>query len=248
MLITEININIFIHCDKITQYHFYNYCKKNNLKRELNIIDKYYQNLKNKNYKLPYNIVNSMKHDLDFTIFHQDFINFNSITAYDALLPYDLDKIEFDKIQWSVLIYNRKILNKKFLHLYKEYINWKRFSYIKDIPYDILIEFSDYIIWNNVRLTNPSDDFIQKYKKKICWTNVTFTSLDRYIYYKDMDFDWDYITINNILPEWFIRNLLHKLNWNYIVLYQYESLSESFILDYQNEFDMEKIKFMKNMK
>jgi hypothetical protein len=244
MLIPELLMNVFELSDKFTQFNIFRHCVKHNKEAEIKYINRYFMKLKKNKYRIPYNeIIN----DPDFIIFYQDFISFNVISIYDTIIPNHLHMIKPELINWDMVVYSKKIMNIDFLMKYQGKINWDRFSYNKKIPSHIIVLFDDFINWDNLCLHDPKQNFIKKYEDRINWKNVSFTSLQHYMIYRNMDIDWDDLVINRYLPEWFIRKVLDKLNWNYVVLYQYSNISEDFIRDYEKDYDMSSLLYMRRI-
>ena len=265
ILPVEIQYEIFKTLDLLSQFNFYLTEKNNsNNKRILDMMTKYFDNIKNTDLK---NIDNSLKEyfihcqnvdgthplvrdHLDCVVnkkfFKDGFVSkscsefivyFQNMINFNSDIPYTMLN-DYKNIDKSLIV--KKLFSKNckysLIDCYKDYIDWYVFSLRGDIPLDIIDKFNKLIKWQILSVKNPTPEFIKKYDLYIMWQYIRFTNCYEYLNYKNRTLDWSTITRNNYSNENFLSLAKDYVDWNKIRLCK-EIYSLDFQKKYKNYFD-----------
>jgi hypothetical protein len=101
-------------------------------------------------------------------------------------------------------------------HYYDLFLNYDRNSRIfiflqKNVTENFLIKHEKDILFAYLKLKDPSDFFLYKYRNKIHWSNIIFTDITRYEDYKEY-IDWEALSYSDILTNEFIDMYKKYLN------------------------------------
>ncbi len=243
----DINTTIFNILSIAEKYNFYIYCKTYNLKDELIYIKKYFDSLYdlsieewndiliNNDFKLPEELIEMYKDNLDWYIV----CSYQKLTE-DFIIKHK-NYIEPEYIfEGNVVKPTAKLLD-----TFKDSENnsyWAPLSASGVLTEDLIIMFEDYIVWDYITLTNPTDEFLMRYKDMIKWYNINFTNVERYEQYSDY-VDWKFISYNFELTEDFIRRNHDKLDWEHLSMHQ--TLSKTLINDFNDKVNHDSIEYNK---
>ena len=122
-------------------------------------------------------------------------------------------------------------------------IDWDMFSTREDLTEKLLNDFSHLVNWNHVKLLDYSDDFLNKHKEIIIWSNVSFSNINRYEDYKE-SIDWVRLSYHEELTEDFMRNHQDLLDWNFLSSHQ--EMSEEFVQEFSDRVNIETRNFFNN--
>jgi hypothetical protein len=244
LLNKDINKIIFNFLKIPEKFNFHKLCLKENLE-ELQFTHKTFDNLFEISINSWVDIIIDNENELseEFIELYKNKIDWYIICIYQKFSDKFIER-NYKNIQWDTLVIHKNI-SKYILNKFSDNINWELYStnpYLNEYIIDI---YHDKFNWNILQLKNSSNKFIQKYIKKINWTNITFDDLNRYSLYKDY-VDWEMLSYHKTLTEDFIIKHEKELSWESISGHQ--KLSSEFIKKYKHKLNMNKVFFFQKMR